>query len=281
MILFVDIMHGCIHGQGMSDPTSTSPGPFPPTLFSHPQFGEIRTIMVDDRPWFVATDVARALAYTNPQKAIRDHCKGVNDSFTMDKRTPFKIIPESDLYRLVLRSKLPSAEQFQDWVVEEVLPSIRKTGGYHVTSNLPDFSNPAEAARAWADMYEQRLAVETKAEAYRQKGLELTARVIEDQPKVELHDRLMATDQLLSVGEVARLLGTGQQRFFEWLRASRVLRADHCWNQPFQAHIDAGYIKIKETVVNVGGVEKSSVKSLFTAKGLAWIQKKYTTHAPK
>lgn len=87
----------------------------------------------DGEPWFVAKDVAVVLGYSNPQKAVRDHCKaaipvGVNESFTLDPQTV--IIPERDVYRLIMRSKLPSAERFEEWVVGEVLPSIRKTGQY-------------------------------------------------------------------------------------------------------------------------------------------------------
>jgi prophage antirepressor-like protein len=93
----------------------------------------VRGLNIDGDPWFVAKDVADALGYANPQKAIRDHCKGarpvgVNESFTLDPQTT--IIPERDLYRLVMRSKLPAAERFEDWVVGDVLPAIRKTGRY-------------------------------------------------------------------------------------------------------------------------------------------------------
>jgi prophage antirepressor-like protein len=94
---------------------------------------ELRVIDRDGEPWFVAKDVADVLGYSNPQKAVRDHCKK-GERFV----TPFSngvevtFIPESDVYRLVMRSKLPSAEAFQDWVMEEVLPSIRKTGQYQM-----------------------------------------------------------------------------------------------------------------------------------------------------
>src|SRR5690606_30777848 len=94
----------------------------------------------DGEPWFVARDVAEALGYTNPQKAVRDHCKrarpiGVNDSFTLARQT--LIIPEPDIYRLVMRSRLPEAERFEEWVVSDVLPSIRKHGLY-ATDNVVD-----------------------------------------------------------------------------------------------------------------------------------------------
>lgn len=127
-------------------------------LFKNAQFGAVRVVMVNGDPWFVARDVATCLGYTNPAKAVRDHCKRAivigeqmsaepqsmrgNESFTpvnsgsqnigncspLDPQT--KLIPEADVYRLVTRSDLPAAEIFQDWVCEEVLPSIRKTGMY-------------------------------------------------------------------------------------------------------------------------------------------------------
>lgn len=93
---------------------------------------EVRAIEKDGEPWFVANDVAKNLGYTNPQKAIRDHCKGVNeiDTPTTGGIQTMKIIPERDLYRLIMRSKLPAAEEFEEWVVGNVLPSIRKHGTY-------------------------------------------------------------------------------------------------------------------------------------------------------
>lgn len=103
-----------------------------PQIFSNEKFGRVRIIMVDNKPMFLANDEAKALGYTNPRKAIGDHCKGVTkrDTPTVSGHQLVSYIPESDVYRLVMRSKLPQAEQFQDWVCDEVLPTIRKTGGY-------------------------------------------------------------------------------------------------------------------------------------------------------
>lgn len=129
------------------------------SIFSNPEFGSIRVVMQDGEPWFVARDVAKVLGYQNTVDAVNTHCKKVNDfrdSKMLPTATPMKIIPESDVYRLIMRSNLPTAEKFQTWVCEEVLPSIRKTGGYSMT-NMPDFTNPAQAARAWADEYEAKM----------------------------------------------------------------------------------------------------------------------------
>lgn len=102
---------------------------------------EIRTQLIHDEVWFVANDVARTLGYTNPSKATNDHCKKSimwwgNDS--LGRQQEFKIIPESDLYRLIIRSKLPEAEKFEDWITEEVIPSIRKTGSYQLGMSQED-----------------------------------------------------------------------------------------------------------------------------------------------
>lgn len=102
-------------------------------IFNSNEFGEIRTVEIDGKPYFVATDVARALGYSNPRKAVNDHCKGVTkcDTPTSSGVQRMSYINEGDLYRLIMKSKLPSAEKFEKWVMDEVLPTIRKTGSYN------------------------------------------------------------------------------------------------------------------------------------------------------
>lgn len=99
-------------------------------IFNNEEFGEVRMTEIDGKPYFVATDVATALGYTNPRKAVNDHCKGVTkrDTPTSSGVQSMSYINEGDLYRLIMKSKLPSAEKFERWVMDEVLPSIRKTG---------------------------------------------------------------------------------------------------------------------------------------------------------
>lgn len=101
-------------------------------VFQNSEFGELRVLEQDGKPYFPATACARKLGYVNPQKAIRDHCKGVNEMVTPTKggMQTTRFIPEGDLYRLIVHSKLPTAERFEKWVFDEVLPSIRRTGSY-------------------------------------------------------------------------------------------------------------------------------------------------------
>ena len=119
-----------------------------PTVFNHPQFGNLRTVEINGEPYFVGKDVADALGYTNPTKAIRDHVDDDDKKMGVQNVTPSITdnlgrvqyptwINESGLYSLILSSKLPSAKEFKHWVTSEVLPSIRKTGGY-VNSSQSD-----------------------------------------------------------------------------------------------------------------------------------------------
>ena len=126
-------------------------------LFEKEEFGKVRVVMQGEDPWFVASDVAKALGYEKPNNAVNEHCKKMN-KITLDPNLggrvatvstpPIQaiIIPESDVYRLVMRSNLPRAVEFQDWICEEVIPSIRKTGGYLIAK--PDDTPEAILARA-------------------------------------------------------------------------------------------------------------------------------------
>lgn len=111
-------------------------------IFDNPEFGKVRTVVIDDAPWFVGKDVAEALAYKETAKAIREHVddddKGVSVLDTPGGKQKMVVINESGLYGLVLSSKLPTAKKFKHWVTSEVLPTIRKTGGYHIPQVTPN-----------------------------------------------------------------------------------------------------------------------------------------------
>lgn len=109
-------------------------------IFNSEEFGEVRTVEIDRKPYFVANDVARALGYKRPADAVTAHCKGsVKHRYLTDGgEQELKVIPEGDIYRLTVRSKLPSAERFEKWVFDEVLPAIRKTGSYQKPMTLEE-----------------------------------------------------------------------------------------------------------------------------------------------
>ncbi len=135
-------------------------------LFENPEFGSVRIVTINGEPWLVGKDVALALGYKNPQEAIRNHVddddKGVSEILTPGGKQSVPIINESGLYSLVLSSKLPGARKFRRWVTSEVLPSIRKTGGYQIPQDYPS------ALRALADAEEQKQALAAENERQRQ-----------------------------------------------------------------------------------------------------------------
>lgn len=184
----------------------------------------IIAVIYEGKPAFVAMDVARALGYVKPENAIKKHCKSlIKLKYPEMGCLGFEPIPqgitlirESDVYRLVMRSKLESAERFQDWVVEEVLPALREEGCYSMRPKLPDFTDPVAAARAWADEVEQKLLAQQR-EKEALEYVDRQARYI-DNLENQLRDGL-------TLPEFAkRLNGVNAQRVSEWAIAKGWVR---------------------------------------------------------
>lgn len=234
-------------------------------IFNNEQFGRVRIIMADEKPMFLANDVARSLGYANPRKAIGDHCKGVTkrDTPTTSGVQVVSYIPESDVYRLVMRSKLPQAEQFQDWVCDEVLPSIRKTGGYMAAkeSDTPEMIMARAVLVANDTIARQKQQLE---QAHKQVAM-LT-------PKAELMDKVLDTDQKIDVGQAAKILNLpfGRNTLFLKLRQRGIFFCNR--NEPKQEYINRGYFELKEKLIDRNNHESFTViKVLVTQKGLDFI----------
>lgn len=182
-------------------------------IFHNPEFGEIRTIEETGKVLFCGTDVAKALGYKNPTKAIADHCKGTverraNDSLGRQQNMNF--IPEGDIYRLAAKSELPGAEQFESWIFDEVLPSIRKHGAYMTPETLEQaILNPDTIIR---------IATALKDEQDKRKALEAanSALTVENQimaPKAGYFDELVDRNLLTNFRETAKQLGVPPKKF--------------------------------------------------------------------
>lgn len=217
--------------------------------FSSPEFGQLRTIEQDGRPLFCGKDAAAALGYVNTKDTLAKHCKGVAKRYPL--QTPggvqqVRFITEGDLYRLIAGSRLPAAVRFESWVFDEVLPSIRRRGGY---------LTPEAAERALTDPdFIIRLAQDLKAE--RARRAELEARAEADRPKVLFADSVAASCSTILVGELAKILRgngvrIGQNRLFEVLRRRGYLiaREGSDRNAPTQRAMELGLFQVKETVV--------------------------------
>lgn len=176
-------------------------------IFNSPEFGQVRTLTIGGEPWFVGKDVAVALGYTNPQKAIRDHVDAedmtVNDSFTVNG-TKGILINESGLYSLVMGSKLPTAKQFKHWITGEVIPSIRKYGAYLTPEKVEEvLLNPDTLIK---------LATELKAEREARKNAELEAAsakqlIGELKPKADYTDRILSSKGTVPTTAIAKDYG--------------------------------------------------------------------------
>ena len=213
-------------------------------IFKYPQFGEIRTIEKDGEPWFVGRDVAEALGYAKAQNAIAVHVDDEDKGTAPIQGTAYEtratIINESGLYALIFGSKLPSAKPFKHWVTSEVLPSIRKTGGY--IAGQEDMSD--------ADLMAKALLVAQRQIAQRDKQL------AEMQPKALFADSVCASSTSILIGELAKILkqsgvNTGQQRLFAWMRDNGYLirRKGADYNMPTQRAMEMQLFEIKESVV--------------------------------
>jgi len=186
------------------------------TTFSNEEFGNVRTMMIDGDPWFVGKDVALALRYTNPQKAIRDHVdeedRTVNDSFTVHG-TPIMLINESGLYALIMSSKLPSAKIFKRWVTSEVLPTIRKHGMYITNPLLCEIAKDPSILR---NMVKNYLAATTQAEM-------LAAEVENMRPKAEFFDAFVSPTDCTNIRTTAKELQIPERQFCKFLVDARFL----------------------------------------------------------
>lgn len=247
-------------------------------LFERKEFGSVRVVMIDGTPWFVASDIARALGYERPNDAVNAHCKKVN-KFSYGESPqgarPYNIIPESDVYRLVMRSNLPSAVQFQDWVVEEILPALRKDGFYG-SLGIPDCSDPVAAARAWADKEEERRMEQGVR-------LKLQAQLEEMQPKILFADSVAASASSILVGQFANLLRQngipmGQNRLFEWLRGHGFLiQSGSRRNCPTQRGMEMGLFEVKErTISNPDGSIRITLTTKITGRGQIYFFNRFT-----
>lgn len=142
-------------------------------VYEHPFFGKIRVFVRYGKIWFCGLDAASSLQYSNPLKALLEHCKpssitirevGVQTGLKADgtpaiQMKSMKFISEGNIYRLIAKSQMPRADEFESWIFDNIVPSVTNTGSYYAQVRLPNFNNPAEAARAWADEYERNKAL--------------------------------------------------------------------------------------------------------------------------
>ena len=224
--------------------------------FFNEKFGTVRTVTIDGVVYFVASDIARALGYKNPQKAIRDHCKRVNESFIPSNggEQKTKVITKSDIYRLIVRSKLESADEFESWIFDEIMPTIEKTGAYIEEGREQEMVN----------YYFSSLSSDLQGQ--------IVNELIEKNKELQqFYDDLMNTEGLMQINTVAKELGIGEYTLFAYLRGKKVFFYDKDKvNVPYERFCKEGKFVVKETPCHDGNIRAVTYA---TKKGLEYIRK--------
>lgn len=247
-------------------------------IFDSPDFGQIRTIQQNGEPWFVGKDVADILGYQNGSRDVNRHVDEDDrqnyQNGTFESNRGLTIINESGLYSLILSSKMPKAKEFKRWVTSEVIPAIRKTGGYIAGSeNMTDAELMAKAVLVAQSTIRQR----------DQRIKELESDVAAAKPKVLFADAVSASDSTILIGDLAKILKQnghpiGQKRLFNWMREQGYLvkRAGADYNSPTQRAMEMGLFKIKETAISHSDGHVSVSKTTkVTGKGQQYFINKF------
>lgn len=239
-------------------------------IFKNEEFGEVRTVTINNEPWFVGKDVAEALGYLKARNAILAHVSDEDKKDAPIQGTPggtqnMIIINESGLYALIFGSKLESAKRFKHWVTSEVLPTIRKTGRYQMQT-------PHGKELLALAVLEAQKTIEEQNEQIKQM-----------KPKALFADAVSASHTSILIGDLAKLLKqngveTGQKRLFEWMRENGYLikRKGSDWNMPTQRSMEMGLFEVKEsTVNNPDGSVKINKTTKVTGKGQQYFTNRF------
>lgn len=246
-------------------------------IFTNEEFGEIRTMVIDNEPWFVGKDVAEVLGYINTKDAIATHVdnedriviqRSENTTLEIPNRG-LTVINESGLYSLILSSKLPTAKKFKHWVTSEVLPTIRKHGAYMTDEKAFDVLHNASGL---ADLLQQA------AEQLKQKDIQIERM----KPKELFADAVASSKNSILIGELAKLIKAngydiGQNKLFSWMREyGYLMKSGEAYNQPTQKSMELGLMEIKKSIINnPDGSTITTATTKITGKGQIYFVNKF------
>lgn len=246
------------------------------STFNNPAFGSVRAVSVNDEPYFVGKDVAEILGYERPTDAVRKRVdpddRGVAKMETPSGAQEMTIINESGLYSLILSSKLPKAKEFKRWVTAEVLPAIRKTGGY-----VNDTAQFVESYFGQLETNQKHALTMMFDESKR-----MSAQLKEQAPKVLFANAVETAHNSILIGDLAKIIrqngvDIGQKRLFEWLRQNGYLIKDgRSKNMPTQKAMEMSLFEVKEsTINNPDGSVRVTRTTKVTGKGQTYFVKKF------
>lgn len=244
-------------------------------VFENSEFGSVRTMLINDEPWFVGKDIATILGYSNPSEALQDHID-TDDKLNSKTLSSFEIdlgqrggwlINESGLYSLILSSKLPSAKQFKHWVTSEVLPSIRKHGLYAADELLTD---PDLFISALQELKSERAKVKALTEQNTEKGKVIaiqSQQITEMKPKATYYDVVLNCPDVVTISVVAKDYGWSARRMNEFLRQQGIqFKQSDIWLL-YQKYAECGYTCTKTISYEDNGVTHVRPHTYWTQKG--------------
>ena len=239
-------------------------------VFSNAEFGSVRSIMINDEPYFVGKDVAEILGYSRTADAIKVHVdkedKGVCEMQTPGGVQNVTIINESGLYSLILSSKMPNAKKFKRWVTSEVLPAIRKHGVFAVDTMLNDPDAMIAALQAYKEERQRRLLLESENAVQKQQLLEM-------KPKVSYYDVVISSPDLISITEIAKDYGWSAKHMNGYLHSKGIQykQGDRIWIL-YQKYAEQGLTSTKtHAYLTDDGSTHTKVHTYWTQKGRLFI----------
>lgn len=241
--------------------------------FRSPVFGTVRTAEIDGKPYFVGKDVAQALGYANTNDALNKHCRGVAKRYpitdSLGRIQEVRIISEGDMYRLIASSKLESAQKFESWIFDDVVPTIRKHGAYATPATIESIiANPDNGIR---------LLQALKEEQEKRKALE--AQNEEMKPKALFADAVSASDDCILMRDLAKLIkqngvDIGGNRLWDWMREHEYICKGS--TQPTQLAMDMGLFHVIERTIQVSdGSPRIKPTTKVTGKGQQYFINKF------
>ncbi len=234
-------------------------------IFENEEFGKVRTVVRNGEPWWILKDICRVLEMkeNSAGEAVKRLDKDEYDSIgltdSLGRKQKAYVVNESGLYSILVRSDKPKAKPFRKWITTEVLPTIRRTGGYvsneemFIENYLPFLDEP------YRNLFRLQMTIIGK----------LNERIRHDEPLVAFANQVSNTDNLINMNAMAKLaraenIPVGRNKLYSWLKGKGVLMAN---NLPYQQFIDRGYFAVKESVFEVDGLKKTYQQTFVTGKG--------------
>ena len=247
-------------------------------IFNSEEFGEIRTVSINDEPWFVASDICRALDIQNVTQAVQKLDDDERSMFNIGRQGNANCVNEYGLYSLVLASRKPEAKKFKRWITHEVIPSIRKHGGY--IAGQESMTDDQLLAKALL-VAQSKIAERDQIIAQKQERIE------QMRPKALFADAVSASKHSILVGDLAKLICQngyliGQKRLFQWMRENGYLMTQgSSYNRPKQRYVEQGLFEIKEsTINNPDGSVRITITPKVTGKGQVYFVNKFLGGSP-